>query len=54
MNWRDYLRTDEVERLEQLAAEREANKAERRRIYDRCLKRIRARSSTPSREGEAR
>ena len=40
MNWKDYLRADEVQRLKELADEREANKAEYRRIYDRCRKRM--------------
>lgn len=40
MNWKDYLRDDEVQRLDELAKEREENKAEYRRIYDRCRKRM--------------
>lgn len=40
MNWRDVLTDAERERLDQLASEREANKAEYRRIYDRCRKRL--------------
>lgn len=40
MNWQTYLRDDERQRLDELAAERAANKAEYRRIYDRCRKRM--------------
>ena len=41
MNWQDYLNDQERLRLVELAAERAANKAEYRRIYDRCRKRMR-------------
>lgn len=40
MNWTDYLRDDERKRIDELAQERTANKAEYRRIYDRCRKRM--------------
>lgn len=40
MDWKEYLTGPERERLVELAAEREANKAEYRRIYDRCRKRM--------------
>lgn len=40
MNWKEYLRDDEVQRLAELAKERDENKAEYRRIYDRCRKRM--------------
>lgn len=39
-SWRDHLTASETTRLAELAAEREANKAEYRRIYDRCRKRM--------------
>ena len=40
MIWRDFLTPDEVARLEQLKADTRAIKAEHRRIYDRCRKRM--------------
>ena len=40
MNWRKYLSETERLRLAELSLEREANKAEYRRIYDRCRKRM--------------
>lgn len=40
MSWRDFLRDDERERLEAIKAETRALKAEHRRIYDRCRKRM--------------
>ena len=40
MNWRDYLTADEVARLDQNKADNAAIKAEYRRIYDRCRKRM--------------
>jgi hypothetical protein len=39
MTWRDYLRADEVERLDELRNQISAIHAEQRRIYDRCRKR---------------
>lgn len=40
MSWKDYLFDQERARLAELANERTANKAECRRIYDRCRKRM--------------
>lgn len=40
MNWRDYLLTDEVARLDQLYAARRANQDEINRIAKRCRKRM--------------
>ena len=40
MNWKDYLKPDERTRLDELAEDRRRNKAECRRIYDRCRKRM--------------
>lgn len=40
MDWQDYLRDTERQRLTELAKERAENKAEYRRIYDRCRKRM--------------
>ena len=40
MNWRDHLTPAEIARLDELARERDENKAEYRRIYDRCRKRM--------------
>lgn len=40
VGWRDYLRDDERDRLDAIKAETKALKAEHRRIYDRCRKRM--------------
>lgn len=40
MNWRDYLTDTERQRLDELKAETRKLKAEHRRIYDRCRKRM--------------
>lgn len=40
MNWREYLTAEEAQRLDQLKVENRAIKAEHRRIYDRCRKRM--------------
>jgi hypothetical protein len=40
MNWRDYLTDTERQRLVELKAETRVLKAEHRRIYDRCRKRM--------------
>ena len=42
MNWRDYLKPEEVARLAELAQGNRSIKAEQRRIYDRCRKRMAA------------
>jgi hypothetical protein len=39
MNWKTYLKDQERDRLAELAADRTTNRAEYRRIYDRCRKR---------------
>lgn len=50
MNWRDYLTDAERNRLDELDREREANRAERLRIYDRCRKRMQPFKAQPSAE----
>lgn len=40
MNWRDFLTAEEADRLDELQAENRKLKAEHRRIYDRCRKRM--------------
>lgn len=40
VEWRDYLTAPESERLDELKAETRKLKAEHRRIYDRCRKRM--------------
>lgn len=40
MNWRDFLTDAERDRLAELKAENRRLKAEHRRIYDRCRKRM--------------
>lgn len=44
MNWRDYLTDVEIARLEQLKADTRVIKAEQRRIYDRCRKRMKVKT----------
>jgi hypothetical protein len=39
VNWRDYLKPEEIERLAEIEAAKKAGQAEQRRIYDRCRKR---------------
>lgn len=40
MIWRDYLKPEETARLAELAQSNRDIKAEQRRIYDRCRKRL--------------
>jgi len=40
VDWRDFLTDDERNRLDELKAENRKIKAEHRRIYDRCRKRM--------------
>lgn len=40
MNWRDYLKPAEIERLAQIDADKKAGQVEQRQIYDRCRKRM--------------
>ena len=40
MNWRDFLTAEEVARLDQIKVENRNLKAEHKRIYDRCRKRM--------------
>jgi hypothetical protein len=42
MNWRDHLKPDEAERLNELKQQIKDIHAEQRRIYDRCRKRSKA------------
>lgn len=42
MNWQDFLTDEERETLERLDAERAAASALRRKIWDRCRKRMKA------------
>lgn len=39
MTWRNYLRPNEAEELARIDADKKANRAMQRRIYDRCRKR---------------
>ena len=47
MKWREVLTEHERLRLAELARERAANKAECRRIYDRCRKRMKRERENP-------
>ncbi len=40
MNWKDHLKPEEVARLAELRDQSDLAKLERRRIYDRCRKRM--------------
>lgn len=40
MNWKDHLKPEEVTRLSELRDQTDLAKLERRRIYDRCRKRM--------------
>jgi hypothetical protein len=44
-NWRDYLTPDESQRLLEIDRAKKAGQAEQRKIYDRCRKRMQARTN---------
>jgi len=48
MNWKSVLTDQEKSRIAELARERSANKAEYRRIYDRCRKRLTKEQNAPT------
>jgi len=47
MNWRGYLTTAEIEQLARIKSDTKALKAEHRRVYDRCRKRMGKASNAP-------